>query len=145
MALNKVILVGRIASDIELKKTQTGIPVVRFSLALNKGEGKADFFNLTAWEKQAEFLASYFRKGDGICVDGHLSARPYEVDGQRRTYFEVVCDHLSFAEGRRKDEGGIDTTPDNNVAENGSQSLTEPRYTQMSELEEYDPDDPLPF
>ena len=80
MSLNKVIMQGRLTADPELKQTPNGILVTSFSLALNKDEGKADFFNIVAWRHNAEFICKYFKKGDGIIITGHLSSRSYEKE-----------------------------------------------------------------
>lgn len=100
MALNKVILVGRLTQDPELKQTDSGIEVTRFGVAINTAQNKTDFFDVVAWRQTATFISRYFKKGDGICVDGYLSSRSYEKNGVKHTVYEVVCDKAGFAEGR---------------------------------------------
>ena len=104
MALNKVILVGRLTQDPELKQTDKGIEVTRFGVAVNTAQNKTDFFDVVAWRQTATFICRYFKKGDGICVDGYLSSRSYEKNGEKRTVYEVVCDKAGFAEGRAPQE-----------------------------------------
>jgi single-strand DNA-binding protein len=104
--MNKVLMVGRITADPELKQTNSGVEVTRFSIALNTATNKTDFFNVVAWRQTATFITRYFHKGDGICIDGHLESRTYEKDGVKHTVYEVICDNAGFAEGRVSTEGG---------------------------------------
>ena len=106
MALNKVLMVGRLTADPELRQTDSGIEVTRFSLAVSTGTNKTDFFNIVAWRQTATFITRYFHKGDGICIDGHLSSRQYEKDGVKHTVYEVICDSAGFSEGRASTEVG---------------------------------------
>ena len=93
---NKVILIGRLTKDLELKVTQSGIPVVSGSIAVNRPykqdkERKADFFNFTAWRGTAEFIARYFHQGSNILIEGALQTRDYTAnDGSKRYVTEVV-------------------------------------------------------
>ena len=99
---NKVILIGRLTKDLELKVTQNGIPVVSGSIAVNRSykqgeERKADFFNFTAWRSTAEFIAQYFRKGSNILIEGTLQTRDYTAnDGSKRYVTEVVIANAGF-------------------------------------------------
>lgn len=104
MALNKVILVGRLTADPELRQTDTGVEVSRFSVAVNANKDKTDFFNVVAWRQTATFLCRYFHKGDGICIDGKLSSRSYEKNGVKHTVYEVIADNVGFSEGSKKEE-----------------------------------------
>lgn len=150
MAMNKVILCGRIAKDIELKQTNSGITVTQFSIALNKGDGKADFFNVVAWRNTAEFISKYFSKGDGICIDGHLASRQYEKDGAKHTVYEVVADSVSFSEGRRASqsdaniEGEQMHTQSNKSSPAPSEKQESASY-QNPQFEEIASDEDLPF
>ena len=104
MALNKVILCGRITKDPELRQTDSGVEVSRFSVAVSSGKDKTDFFDCVAWRQTATFLCRYFHKGDGICIDGHLSSRKYEKNGVTHTVYEVIADNVGFSEGSKKEE-----------------------------------------
>jgi single-strand DNA-binding protein len=104
MALNKVILCGRMVADPELRQTDTGVEVSRFSVAVSAGKDKTDFFNVVAWRQTATFLCRYFHKGDGICIDGKLSSRSYEKNGVKHTVYEVIADNVGFSEGSKKEE-----------------------------------------
>lgn len=100
MALNKVIMVGRLTQDPELKQTNTGVEVTRFGIAIQMATNKTEFFDVVAWRKTAGFIARFFRKGDGICIDGYLSTRTHEKDGVAHKVYEVICDSAGFAEER---------------------------------------------
>ena len=100
---NKVIMMGRIVNDLELKTTPAGVSVCSFRIAVDrrfqtKGEErKSDFFNVVAWRQQAEFLTRYFSKGKMILVEGEMTTRQYtDKNGNPNTWYEIVADRLSF-------------------------------------------------
>lgn len=100
---NKIIVMGRIVNDPELKATPSGVNVCQFRVAVdrqyqNKGEEKqTDFFNVTAWRKTAEFVTKYFGKGRLILIEGEMQTRPYtDKSGQKATWYEIVADRVSF-------------------------------------------------
>ena len=103
MSINKVIMTGRLTADPELRKTQDGVSVTAFSLAINKSKDKAEFFNFVAWRATAEFICKYFHKGDGMEVVGKLTYRTVEKDGVKRTFYEIICEDVGFAVGGRKE------------------------------------------
>ena len=95
--INKVIQMGRITHTPELKQTTTGIPVLRFSLAVDRsvadstGERQTDFFDCVAWRKTAEFISRYFAKGDMIAIVGELQSRKYTArDNAQRIAIEII-------------------------------------------------------
>lgn len=98
--LNRVVLVGRLASDPELKYTPSGIAVANFRLAVDRrpnaqGEREADFVPIVVWRQSAEFAANYLTKGRLVAVDGRLQIRSWVAqDGTRRTHAEVVAESL---------------------------------------------------
>ena len=101
MSLNRVILIGRLACDVEKKTTQTGVTYSRFRLAVDRRRGKnadaantADFIPIVAWDRLAEICADYLTKGKLVAIEGRLQVRTYEVDGQKRTGFDVVADDM---------------------------------------------------
>ena len=102
MAFNKVILIGNLTADPELKATQGGISVCSFSIAVNRpkskdGEQKCDFINIQAWRQTAEFVCKFFKKGKPILVCGQLQTRSWtDNQGNKRTATEVVADEVSF-------------------------------------------------
>ena len=104
--LNKVILMGRLTKEPELRHTPQDIPVVSFSIAVDRGYGddkQVDFVNIVAWRHTAEFVSKWFTKGQLIAVSGRLQVRPYsDREGHKRTATEVVAEEVFFAE-RKKD------------------------------------------
>lgn len=103
--MNKVFLIGRATKDPELKYIpSTGTAVARFSLAVNRdfktkdGERKADFFNVVAWGKTAEFLANYLGKGRLVAIHGRIENRSYESDGQKRYMTEIIAENIEILE-----------------------------------------------
>ena len=110
--MNRVILVGRLVKDPELRKTNNDIAVVQFTLAVNRtysrnGERTADFINCVAWRTQAENLAKYMRKASQIGVEGQLQVRTYEDStGAKRYATEVICDNIHFLEAKNTRDGG---------------------------------------
>lgn len=108
---NKVIMMGRITHDLELKTTTNGTNVCKFCIAVDrrfqtKGEEKkTDFFNVVAWRQAAEFVTRYFGKGSMIMVEGELQTTPYtDKNGNKSTWYEINAERLSFT-GEKKDSG----------------------------------------
>ena len=104
---NKVILGGRIASDVELKPTPSGVSVTSFSLAVNRrhsGKGEeqqTDFINVTAWRGTAEFVTKFFRKGSSICIVGSIQTRSWtDNNGNKRYATDVVADEAMFVDSK---------------------------------------------
>ena len=105
--LNRVVLVGRLTKDPELKYTASGVAVTNFTIACNRpyknqqGEQEADFINCVAWRKPAENLANYMKKGGLIGVDGRIQTRSYDgQDGKKVYVTEVVAENIQFLESR---------------------------------------------
>ena len=105
--MNKVILMGRLARDPDVRSTQSGKSVARMTIAVDRrvgrnaqpGQPTADFLNLVAWERMAEFCQNYLRKGTKILVEGRLQSRSYEAqDGSKRYVTEVSVTDIEFAE-----------------------------------------------
>ncbi len=103
-SLNKVVLIGHVVADPELKQTQSGVSVTTFQIGVTrrftKGmEQTSDFFTIVAWRTTAEFICKYFKKGNAICVCGSLQSRSWTAqDGTKRYTVEVVADEASFVE-----------------------------------------------
>ena len=105
--INRVVLIGRLTADPELKTTPAGVSVCSFSIAVDRGyvkqgeERKTDFINIVTWRGTAEFVSRYFSKGKLIAVDGSIQTRNYEdKQGNKRTAFEVVADNVSFCDSK---------------------------------------------
>jgi len=114
-SLNKVVLIGNLTADPELKQTPSGISVVSFTVAINRrkpkeekeGQQTADFISIVAWRQTAEFVSRYFKKGKPILVCGALQSRSYtDSQGNKRYVTEVVADEVSFVESKGAENGG---------------------------------------
>lgn len=107
--LNKIMLMGRLTRDPELRYTQTGKPVASFTLAVDRdfkdkqsGERTCDFINIVAWNHSAEFVSKYFTKGRMAVVEGRLQIRGWtDKDGNKRTIAEVVAENIYFGDSKR--------------------------------------------
>lgn len=106
--LNKVFLIGRLTQDPDFRQTSSGIPVARFTLAINrrftKGEeNTADFIEVVVWRNNAEFVNKYFKKGAAAFVSGSIQVNTWQdkESGQNRKKYEVVADEVQFAESKR--------------------------------------------
>ena len=96
--MNVVILMGRMVRDPELKYTSGGKAFANFTLAVQKTKDEAEFIDCTVWEKTAETIAEYFRKGNRILVQGRLSVSSYEQNGEKRRATRVVVNSFEFVE-----------------------------------------------
>lgn len=103
--LNVVAIMGRLSRDPELRTTASGKSVATFTIACdrNRKDSGADWIHITAWERTAEFVCRYFKKGSLIAVDGRLQSRSYQdKSGNNRTAIEVVANNVHFA-GEKKE------------------------------------------
>ena len=109
--LNRVILMGRLVSDPELRKTQGGTSVAAARIAVDRdykdagGERQVDFIDIVAWRGTAEMLCKYFTRGRMLALEGRLQIRPWtDKDGRKRTAAEVVADSIWFADSKKPAE-----------------------------------------
>ena len=108
--LNKVVLIGRLTKNPDLRHTQSGIAVARFTLAVDRGfknqqgEKQADFIPITVWRTQAENCAKYLQKGRLVAVAGRIQTGHYDKDGQRVYTTDVVADEIRFLEFKKEQE-----------------------------------------
>lgn len=100
---NKVILMGRLTADPDLRQTPNNVPVVTFSIAVQRkfsnkeNERQTDFFNIVAWRNQAEFISKFFTKGKSILIEGELQNRQYTTkEGEKRIITEIIVDSAHF-------------------------------------------------
>lgn len=114
MALNRVVLIGRITQDLEVKQTQNGVACLQFTIAVDRnfknanGEYEADFISCVAWRESAEFINRYFSKGRMIAVEGQLRSRTYEdKNGSKHYITEVYVDSASFTGEKSQQSGGF--------------------------------------
>ena len=111
MSLNKVILMGNMCADPELKQTQGGASVCSFNIAVNRkyskdGKAEVDFITIVAWRQQAEFVCKYFKKGSGIVIVGRLENREWtDKQGNKRISTEIIAEEIDFV-GSKESDGG---------------------------------------
>jgi single-strand DNA-binding protein len=121
-SLNKVILVGRLTRDPEMRYTSSGLAVTNFTIAVDRraknqqGERQTDFFRCNAWRQTAEFVANYLTKGRLVAVEGRIELNEYTgQDGQKKFSTDIVCDHVegldSSREGGQEGAGGMGGAP----------------------------------
>ncbi|MFB1100527.1 single-stranded DNA-binding protein [Terribacillus sp. JSM ZJ617] len=111
--LNRVVLVGRLTKDPELRYTPNGVAVANFTLAVNRpfsnqsGEREADFINCVVWRRPAENLANFMSKGSLVGVDGRVQTRSFDNQEGNRVYVtEIVADSVQFLETKSGSQGG---------------------------------------
>jgi single-strand DNA-binding protein len=140
--INRVILVGRLTKDPELKYTPNGVAVCNFTLAVNRtftnqqGEREADFINCVVWRRPAEKAANFLRKGSLAGVDGRLQTRSYEGQNGKVYVTEVVADSVQFLETKGKDSGS-----QNNASTSQNQAYDDPFAGESTPIDDSD----LPF
>ena len=117
--MNKVVLMGRLTKDPEVRYTQSNNTMVAsFNLAVNRrfvkegDERQADFINVVAWSKTAEFVSKYFKKGQQVAIVGRIQTRSWDDDnGQKHYITEVIAEEVYFADSKKNNESGTDTDP----------------------------------
>ena len=136
--LNKIILMGRLTRDPELRRTGSGTAVASFSLAVDRdfkaqnGEKETDFVDIVAWRNTAEFVSEYFTKGRMAVVEGRLQIRDWtDKDGNKRRTAEVVADNVYFGDAKKEASG--------NDAPAYSAPVADQRFVEVEDNEE------LPF
>lgn len=115
--MNKIILVGRLTRDPELRSTSTGISTANFTVAVNRnfknkdGQYDADFISCVAFRNTADFISKYFKKGNMICLDGRVQTRSYDAqDGTKRYVTEVVVENVEFVGGKNENSSNQNNT-----------------------------------
>jgi single-strand DNA-binding protein len=111
-SLNKVVLIGRLTRDPELRYTSAGLAVASFSIAVDRvaknqdGTKKTDFFRCNAWRQKAEFVSNYIQKGRLVAVDGRIELNEYtDKDGVKRFSTDIVCDNVELLDSNRDGAG----------------------------------------
>lgn len=144
--LNKIIVMGRLTKDPELRRTQTGIAVASFSVACDRefktqdGEKQTDFIDIVAWRNTAEFVSKYFSKGRMAVIEGRLQLRDWtDTNGNKRRSAEILADHIYFGDSKRDGDGGYQQ-PQYNSAATSSTGTSDDEFPAME-----DDDDDLPF
>lgn len=153
-SLNKVVLMGNLTADVELKTTPSGVSVCSFSIAVGRklskeqqvdpNAVKADFINIVAWRNTAEFISKYFSKGKSIVVVGSLQTRTYNAqDGSKRYVTEVVADEVTFGAGAS--DGTVKGTA-YNAEKRGDVGADDEKYVVgQADFVEVGSEDDLPF
>lgn len=137
--MNKVILVGNITKELELRKTQSNKSVLEFRIAINEGYGdhkRTEYVSCVAWEGRADTINQYFNKGSKILVEGKLRTESYEFEGQKRYKTYVLVDGFEFMQSNK-----------NSVRAVSEDDVDELKYEepQQSEPEVYYEQNSLPF
>ena len=121
--MNKVVLIGRLTRDTELRYTGSNLPVATFAIAVNRpfsnqaGEREADFINIVVWRKQAENCKNYLTQGSQVAIEGRIQTRSYDdQNGQKRYITEVIADNVEFLGSRNS------STNSNNMSATASKS-----------------------
>ena len=149
-SFNKVILMGRLTADPELKQTQSGVPVTTFQIAVDRKysaseDKKTDFHSIKVWRNTAEFVCEYFKKGSSIIVVGELQNRSWtDQQGQKRYATEVAADEVRFGESKRDSETNSLPGYQNAAPAQNSGAYVPSAYNSPS-FEEIKTDDDLPF
>ena len=149
-SFNKVILIGNMTADPELKQTQGGLSVCSFSIAVNRrfknenGQQDCDFINIVTWRQSAEFVCKYFKKGQPILICGQLQTRTWtDNQGQKRFATEVVADEVAFVANNSSSTEAKPQQP----SQTGNYGYTPAAYggTNGPQFEEIPDDGDLPF
>lgn len=152
--INSAVIMGRLTADPELRQTQSGISVARFSVAVERpyskdGERQTDFLDVVAWRNTADFVCRYFVKGQMIAIFGSIQARTYtDRDGNRRKYVEIVADGVSFCGDKPERKAQTYDAEPVSAEPAKPPEKPEPRYQQQSMDDFVDvpmSDDDLPF
>lgn len=148
--MNKVVLIGRLTKDPELRYTSSNIPSATFSLAVNRpfqnqnGVREADFINIVMWRKQAETAKKYLTKGSLISIEGRIQTRNYEgADGKKVYVTEVVADNFEFLEtkGQKTSTPMSDVSNDIEYSNAPSTNVSDEPYIDFGDTIELSDDD----
>lgn len=134
--INRWVGVGRLTKKPEIKHTQSGVAVCRFTVACNRpfsnqdGDREADFINCVAWRKQAENVATYLDKGSLVGIDGRIQTSSFDgQDGKRVFLTEIIAESVQFLEPRSNQSGQSNSSNQQNTSQNYDQnSIPEPDY-----------------
>ena len=145
-SLNKVILIGHLTADPELKQTPSGVSVTSFSIGVTRkfaraGEqAQSDFISIVAWRTIAEFITKYFRKGNAICICASIQTRTWTAnDGSKRYITEVVADEATFVEKKSESTGFAPRNDDFQAPAFASDAGIAPKFEEVAGEED------LPF
>lgn len=146
--LNKVIIMGRLTADPELRQTPSGVSTCQFTVAVERnftpqgGERQSDFITVVAWRQTAEFVSRYFAKGRMICVEGNLRTRTYDdkrYPEVRHYVTEVYADSVYFTGEKAQQQGGGNYAPQQFAQPQYSQPAPAPQYAQQGQPQQSAP------
>ena len=150
--INKVIEMGNMCADPELKQTQSGTSVCSFNIAVNRyskdpTEKKVDFFTVVAWGPKAEFVCRYFKKGQAIVIVGRLENREWsDRQGNKRISTEIIAEEISFGGNRESSAEATSSTAGGPPSPTGKANYAPSAYSQnQDQFEEIPGDESLPF
>ena len=117
--LNHIVIMGRLTRDPELRRTQSGVAVASFTVAVDldfgkneNGEKETDFIDCVAWRQTGEFVSKYFTKGRMAVVSGRLQIRPWtDKEGNKRRTAEVIADNVYFGDSNKREDGAAGAAP----------------------------------
>ena len=117
--LNHIVIMGRLTRDPELRRTQSGVAVASFTVAVDRdfgknenGEKETDFIDCVAWRQTGEFVSKYFTKGRMAVVSGRLQIRPWtDKEGNKRRTAEVIADNVYFGDSNKREDGAAGAAP----------------------------------
>jgi len=146
--MNQIALMGRLTRDPELRETPNGIPVARFSLAVDRGftpkdggERQTDFIDIVAWRGLAQFVSKYFTKGQMAAVTGKLQIRDWtDKENVKRRSAEVVADNIYFTESKKSRDGSASSGAKEDFGAGGMTPVDSSDFTEIDM-----DDDDLPF
>jgi single-strand DNA-binding protein len=137
--INRVVLVGRLTKDVEVRKTQSGLSMARFTVACDRrfsraqdqggNNATADFISCVAFRQTADFLGNYARKGAMVGVEGRIQTGSYDRDGQRVYTTDVVCDNVQLLESKSQSQARAQSS---GYQDNYQSSYSQPNYSQSS-------------
>ena len=143
--MNKVIMMGRIANELELKTTPNGVTVCTFRLAVDrnyqkKGEEKAtDFFNVIAWRATAEFIVKWFAKGKMLLIEGEMQTQQYtDKNGNSATWYEMVAEKVYFTGEKNDTAVHTASAPPTTITENAAMKPSTPQIEEPPAMPDND-------
>jgi len=137
--LNRIVLIGRLVRDPELRYTSSGVPVSNFTLAVERnftnqqGERDVDFIKVVTWRKLAETCAHHLNKGRLVNVDGRLQIRKSENDGRTYINAEVVAENVQFLDWPKDNQGGANNNNNNNTNNNNNNEFNKNKFDDNDE------------
>lgn len=143
--INNVVLAGNTTEDPEIRSTTTGKKIASFRLAVNNPLNDKDtlFIKVDTWEKQAEFVGNYVKKGSSVSVIGRLKLETWEKDGRKNSAVIVVADRVNFVGGKKKDASASDD--ESQAPAPVAKAAAKPAYKSAAKAPAQQDDDEVPY